>query len=68
MSRKVEPTMRWEDAPDTITPEILARILGKSPITVRKYFNEADFPKIKNDFIADKEMARLWCQGLYKKR
>ncbi len=68
MSRQIKPTLKWKDAPDTITPELLSRILGKSPVTTRKYFNEADFPKIKDDFIADKEAVRLWCQGLYKKR
>lgn len=68
MSRKVEPTMRWEDAPDTVTPEIVAKILGKHVTTVRKYFNTKGFPRIQDEFIADKEAARLWFQGLYQKR
>lgn len=68
MAKKIEPTMKWEDAPDTVTPEIVSKILGKHVITVRKYFNAPGFPLIQNEFIADKEAARLWFQGLYQKR
>lgn len=67
MSKKIEPSMTWNEAPDTITPEILGKILGKHPITTRKYFMMNSFPKIANDFIADKEAVRLWCQGALTK-
>lgn len=64
---KLEPTLNWEDAPDTITPEDLKNILGIGIEGARKIFNKSDFPKINeigNIGKADKEAARLYIQGI----
>lgn len=63
------PTMNWKDAPDTITPKDLANILGIGVESARTIFKRKDFPKISNNLIgnigkADKEMARLYIQGI----
>lgn len=67
------PDMTWEEAPDTITPKDLARILGIGVEGARKIFRKSDFPKISESIIgnigkADKEMARLYIQGISLKR
>lgn len=64
----LKPTMTWEEAPDTITPEDLSKILGIGIISARNIFDQKDFPKISkldigNQGKADKEAARLYIQG-----
>lgn len=68
---RVEPTpiMTWEEAPDTITPKDLAAILGIGIESARAIFDKSDFPKISKKDIgnigkADKEVARLYIQGI----
>ena len=39
MNVKKEVTMKWEDAPDTISPEIYAQIRGISQQKARDMFN-----------------------------
>ncbi len=68
MRVELTPSMRWEDAPDTITPKDLALILGIGIEGARKIFKRKDFPKISESIIgnigkADKESARLYIQG-----
>ena len=63
------PKMSWEEAPDTITPEDLSKILGIGIIGARNLFDKPDFPKISKSDIgnigkADKEVARLYIQGV----
>lgn len=63
------PTMKWEEAPDTITPKDLAAILGIGIEGARAIFDKEDFPKISKKDIgnigkADKEAARLYIQGV----
>lgn len=63
------PTMTWEEAPDTITPKDLAAILGIGIESARAIFDKPDFPKISKKDIgnigkADKEVARLYIQGI----
>ena len=69
MRVKKAPSMTWAEAPDTITPEILAEILGVGQENARKIFDEPDFPKLSKSIIgnigkADKEAARLYIQGI----
>lgn len=59
-------TMSWQEAPDIIIPEDLAKILGCGIATARNKFNETNFPIIKglgNLKKADKEAVRLYIQG-----
>ena len=57
--------MNWEEAPDTITPEIYAKIRGKSLQWARNRFNERDFPKLESGKqIADKTAVRLYDMGI----
>ena len=46
MPRQVEPSLSWEDAPDTITPTHLGKILGLSLRRANEIFNSKDFPKL----------------------
>ena len=58
--------MPWAEAPDIITPEDLAKILGCGISTARNKFNEKDFPAISglgNIKKADKEATRAYLQG-----
>lgn len=69
MRTKKIPTMSWAEAPDIITPEDLAKILGIGIENARKIFDEPNFPKISKNIIgnigkADKEAARLYIQGI----
>lgn len=65
MNVKHEVNMTWEEAPDTITPEIYARIRGHSPQWARNRFNEKDFPRIESSKqIADKTAVRLYDMGI----
>lgn len=68
MKKDTRPTMTWQEAPDTITPEDLSKILGIGIISARNIFDRKDFPKISkldigNQGKADKEAARLYLQG-----
>ncbi len=68
MNVKKEVTMNWEDAPDTITPEIYAKIRGHSEQWARDRFNEKDFPKLESGKqIADKTAVRLYDMGINTK-
>lgn len=65
MNVKKEITMNWDDAPDTITPEIYANIRGHSIQWARDKFNEKDFPRIEGGKqIADKTAVRLYDMGI----
>ena len=69
MRVETKATMKWEDAPDTITPKDLAAILGIGIEGARAIFDKDDFPKISKKDIgnigkADKEVARLYIQGI----
>ena len=66
------PKMSWDEAPDTITPEELSKILGIGIVGARSIFDKPDFPKIPKSVIgnigkADKEAARLYIQGISTK-
>lgn len=66
------PTMTWREAPDTITPKDLSNILGIGVESARKIFKDKDFPNISETIIgnigkADKEVARLYIQGIKSK-
>lgn len=59
-------TLTWDNAPDTITPYDLAKILGCGENTARNIFNQKNFPRIPCTGvkqIADKQMAHLWIRG-----
>lgn len=65
MNTKKEITMNWEDAPDTITPEIYARIRGHSTKWASERFKRRDFPKIESGKqIADKTAVMLYDMGI----
>lgn len=69
MRVETKPTMTWEEAPDTISPKELAKILGVGIVSARNIFDKPDFPKIPKSDIgnigrADKEAARLYIQGV----
>lgn len=69
MKVKKVSTMTWDEAPDTIDPIILAKILGIGIDAAKNKFNEPGFPKIQKKSIgnndrADKEVARLYIQGI----
>lgn len=69
MRVETKATMKWENAPDTITPKDLAAILGIGIEGARAIFDKDDFPKISKKDIgnigkADKEVARLYIQGI----
>lgn len=65
--KECNPTMTWENAPETITPIHLAKIIGVGETTARNIFNRKDFPRIKGTGVkqlADKQMAHLWVKGI----
>ena len=69
MRTETKATMKWKNAPDTITPKDLAAILGIGIEGARAIFDKDDFPKISKKDIgnigkADKEVARLYIQGI----
>lgn len=69
MNVKREITMNWDDAPDTITPEIYAQIRGHSPQWARNKFDEKDFPRLESGKkIADKTAVRLYELGINPKQ
>lgn len=68
MNVKHEIEMTWDEAPDTITPEIYAKIKGHSPQWARDRFKEAGFPNQGNGKqIADKTAVRLYELGINPK-
>lgn len=70
MNVKKEITMTWEDAPDTITPEIYAQIRGIGTKNARNIFNRKDFPRLDsggNKQLADKTAVRLYDMGISTK-
>ncbi len=67
MKKKIEPSMTWEEAPDTIGPDELAKILGVGEPSARNKFDEKGFPRIPglgNLRKADKQAVRLYLQGI----
>lgn len=69
MKNSLKSTMTWKDAPDTITPEDLSKILGIGINMARRLFDKKDFPKVSkadigNQGRADKEAVRLYLQGI----
>ena len=65
MNVKKEISMNWEDAPDTITPEVYAKIRGHSTQWAREKFKEKDFPLIEGGkTIADKKAVMLYDMGI----
>lgn len=67
MRYKPTQDLTWETAPDTLTPELLARILGIGVQKARKMFDDKTFPRLNDELIADKEAVHLWWQGMYRK-
>ena len=68
MNVKKEITMTFEEAPDTITPEIYAKIRGHSTQWARDKFNQKDFPTIEGGKqIADKTAVKLYDMGINPK-
>lgn len=65
MNVKHEISLNWDDAPDTITPEVYAKIRGRSPQWARDKFNEKNFPKLDGKLLlADKTAVRLYDMGI----
>ena len=69
MRGECKPTMTWDEAPDTISPKDLSKILGIGINNARNIFDKSDFPKISKLDIgnigqADKEATRLYIQGI----
>lgn len=65
MNVKKEATMNWDEAPDTITPEIYAKIRGHSDVWAREKFKEKGFPRLESGKqIADKTALRLYDLGI----
>lgn len=65
MNVKKEIKMNWDEAPDTITPEIYAQIRGRSIQWARERFNHKNFPKIDGkNLIADKTAVKLYDLGI----
>ena len=68
MQNKICPTMTWDDAPDTITPTIYAKIRGIGEDRARDKFKEKNFPLIPGGkIIADKEAVKLYDMGIVPK-
>ena len=70
MNAKREITMTWDEAPDTINPEMYSRIRGISPQKARDIFNKKDFPRLESAGVkqlADKTAVRLYDMGINTK-
>lgn len=70
MNAKREITMTWDEAPDTINPEMYSRIRGISPQKARDIFNKKDFPRLESagaKQLADKTAVRLYDMGINTK-
>ena len=53
------------NAPDTITPEIYAKIRGHSKEWARSRFKEKNFPRLESGkLVADKTAVRLYDMGI----
>lgn len=68
MRVKRQSTMRWEEAPDIISPEDLQKITGLGLQACRQLFDSPNFPAIPKKIIgnvskADKEAVRMFLQG-----
>lgn len=62
--RNIEPTMTWDEAPDTVDCKTVAKILGCGLNAAADYFHEKDFPLLDRIGLkADKEAARMYFQG-----
>ena len=69
MNVKKEVCLSWSEAPDTITPEIYAKIRGYSTQWARDKFKEKDFPLLDGGkLIADKTALRLYDMGINPKQ
>ena len=67
--KKIKPSLTWEEAPDTVDPEIVSKILGCCQKKAEQYFKEKDFPVLeKIGLKADKEAARMYFQGFRVKQ
>lgn len=70
MNVKKEITLSWEEAPDTITPEVYSEIRGIGVKNARNIFKRKDFPRIEsagNKQLADKTAVRLYDMGISTK-
>ena len=63
MQKQIKPTLNWEDAPDTIDYNDLAKILGVCSDTAKDIFDDRQGLGVKRK--ADKDIAKLYLQGLY---
>lgn len=64
---KKQATMNWDEAPDIIGVEDLMSILGIGKNNAGNIMNRKDFPRIPGNGVglkADKQMARLYIQGI----
>lgn len=62
--KKILPSLTWKEAPDTIDPEILSKILGCCIQKATEFFNAPDFPLLdKIGLKADKDAVRMYIQG-----
>ena len=46
MQNRIKPTIKWDEAPDTIDPEIYSKLTGLCVSKSRDKFNEKGFPRI----------------------
>ena len=70
MNVKKEITLTWDEAPDTINPDMYAQIRGISPQKARDLFNTEGFPRLEsvgNKQLADKTAVRLYDMGINPK-
>ena len=70
MNAKREITMTWDEAPDTINPDVYSKIRGISPQKARDIFNKKDFPRLESagtKQLADKTAVRLYDMGINTK-
>lgn len=68
MRIKKQSTLKWDNAPDVITPDDLVKITGLGIQTCRRLFDTPGFPAFPKELIgnvgkADKEAVRLYLQG-----
>lgn len=69
MNVKHEISLNWDEAPDTITPEIYAKIRGRSPQWAKNKFNEKNFPRLDGKLLlADKTAVKLYDMGINPKQ
>lgn len=64
MKKTLKPTLKWEDAPDTIGVDELKAILGVGAKAASDIFNQKGFPLIAGAGLkADKEAAKMFLRG-----